>query len=212
MNEWTLTYFDFDGGRGEECRLALNIAGVHFTDDRIPVGSWVERKPSTPFGAVPVLDVPGEGLLADSTAIIRYIGRAHGLHPDDPMEAARHDAIMAEAETLRQTVAPSLFERDQTKKKAMRETLALSYLPRWAGQIERQIAGPFISGERLHVADLKLYVVARWFISGTLDHVPSDVFDAFEILTRLHDAVAAHPGVLDWYAKRRSRAGSADTT
>lgn len=31
----TLTYFDFDGSRGLECRLALHVAGVPFQDVRI---------------------------------------------------------------------------------------------------------------------------------------------------------------------------------
>ena len=31
----TLTYFDFDGSRGLECRMALHIAGVEFTDNRL---------------------------------------------------------------------------------------------------------------------------------------------------------------------------------
>jgi hypothetical protein len=35
MHKLTLTYFDFPGGRGEASRLALHIAGVDWTDNRV---------------------------------------------------------------------------------------------------------------------------------------------------------------------------------
>ena len=36
MTKPRLTYFDQAASRGEECRLALFIAGVDFEDNRIP--------------------------------------------------------------------------------------------------------------------------------------------------------------------------------
>ena len=35
MAKLKLTYFDFDGGRGEPARLALHIGGIEFEDHRI---------------------------------------------------------------------------------------------------------------------------------------------------------------------------------
>jgi glutathione S-transferase len=35
MAKLKLTYFDFDGGRGEPARLALHIGGIAFEDQRI---------------------------------------------------------------------------------------------------------------------------------------------------------------------------------
>ena len=59
MPNLKLTYFDFHGGRGEPARLALSIAGIPFEDDRVPGADWPRRKPSTPFGSLPVLEVDG---------------------------------------------------------------------------------------------------------------------------------------------------------
>src|SRR5262245_55954367 len=98
---YTLTYFDISASRGEECRLALHVAGVDFDDRRIKRDEWMALKPNTPFGSLPVLDVEGRGELAQSNAILGFIGRSHGLHPTDPFEAARHDAILAAVEELR---------------------------------------------------------------------------------------------------------------
>ncbi|MFT4726179.1 MAG: glutathione S-transferase [Granulosicoccus sp.] len=34
MSTYKLTYFDFDGGRGEPVRIALHAAGIKFEDVR----------------------------------------------------------------------------------------------------------------------------------------------------------------------------------
>lgn len=204
MPKPTLTYFDIAASRGEECRLALHLAGVDFIDNRIKAGpAWLELKATTPFGSLPTLELPGKGTFAQSNAILVMIGRKHGLHPTDDFEAARHEALMAFAEELRHHVSPVLRIKDEPERTTRRAELATSYIPTWAGFAERQLGdGPFLSGDKLHVADLKLYIVMRWFISGVVDHIPTTVFDAFPKLTRLFHAVAAHPGVTSWQTRQ----------
>ena len=85
-----LIYFDAPVSRGEECRLALHLAGVDFEDVRIKFEAWPALKPQTPYGAMPVFELPGRPALAQTNAILLLIGRAHGLHPADEFEAARH--------------------------------------------------------------------------------------------------------------------------
>ena len=60
-------------------RPALFIAGVEFIDDRIEFPSWPARKPTTPYGALPVLEWEGKQL-AQSNAIMRFIGRKYDLY------------------------------------------------------------------------------------------------------------------------------------
>src|SRR5688572_15456585 len=108
MTKPKLTYFDAPVSRGEECRLALHCAGVAFDDVRVPGTDWPELKPKTPFGSMPILEVPGRPPLAQSIAILVYIGREYGLHPKDNFEAARHEAVMAHVEDLRATMGPTL--------------------------------------------------------------------------------------------------------
>ena len=45
-----------------------------------------------------------------------------------------------------------------------------------------------------------MFVITGPFIKGSIDHVRSDVFNAFPRLLRVHDAVKAHPAVVAWYA------------
>ncbi|MBC8072377.1 MAG: glutathione S-transferase family protein [Deltaproteobacteria bacterium] len=203
MPRYKLTYLDMPTSRGEECRLALHLAGVPFEDERLQRGAWPERKPTTPFGAIPVLAVEGAGELGQTNAILRYLGSAHGLHPSDAWEAARHEAVMCAVEELRARIDPSMRTDDADAKKRMREELATGYLQQWGTSIERQIGdGPFMGGAQVNVADLKLFVVVTWLRKGVLDHMPPDVLVGYPKLNRLVDAVREHPGVVAWYAKR----------
>jgi glutathione S-transferase len=203
MSRTKLTYFDAPVSRGEECRLALHIAGVDFEDDRIKPADWPALKPKTPFGSLPVLEIPGHPPLGQSTAILVLIGRMHGLHPKENFEAARHEAMMQHVEDLRANVSPTMRIKDEAEKKAVREQLVATFLPSWAGHAEKQVGdGPFFGGAALHVVDLKIYMAMRWFKSGALDHIPPTVFDAFPRLNRIYDAVLNHAGVKSWAAKR----------
>ena len=202
MSKPRLIYFDFAGSRGEECRIALHLAGIDFDDVRVKNADWPALKESMPFGAMPVLEVPGKPPLAHSNAILVLIGRQHGLHPVDSFEAARHEAVMCAVEELRHTITPTLRISDPEQKRAAREALATTELATWGSQVERQLGdGPFVGGQALQVADIKLYMVVRWLTSGTLDHVPANVLDHCPKLLRLFGAVGEHPGVKAWLAK-----------
>lgn len=202
MSKPRLIYFDAPVSRGEECRLALHLAGVEFEDVRVARADWPALKPETPFGALPVLELPGLPPLGQSNAILVFIGRRHGLHPGDDFEAAHHEAVMCHVEDLRAQVGPTLRITDEAGKKAARATLADSYLPAWAAYAERQIAdaGPFFAGEKLHVVDLKLHRAVHWLASGVIDHIPATVFSAFPKLNRVYAAVRDHERVKAWYA------------
>ena len=201
MAQYKLTYFDAPVSRGEECRLALHVAGVPFEDERLNRDQWVARKASTPFGALPVLTVDGRQL-AQSNAILRFIGSQHGLHPAEPFEAALHESLMSAVEDLRTRMGPITRLKDEVEKKRARQEAAAGYLQEWGGSVERQIgAGPYLAGAKLCVADLKLFVAVGAYRTGTIDYIPADVFAAFPKLLRLVDAVKQHPRVVDWYAR-----------
>ena len=175
MTKTRLIYFDAPVSRGEECRLALHLAGIEFEDVRINGAAWPAMKEQTPYGGLPVLELPGHTPLAHANAILVLIGRRHGLHPADDFEAARHEGMMQHVEDLRCVVAPTIRMGD-AEKKAAREALVAGFLPAWAGSAERNIhGGPFFGGPKLHVVDLKLFMAVRWFIGGKVDHIPATI-------------------------------------
>lgn len=197
-----LTYFDAPVSRGEECRLALHLAGVDFEDVRINPADWPQRKATMPFGVVPTFELPGKPVLAESNAILVYIGRRWGLHPEDLFEAARHEMMMSHVEALRAAVGPTL-RLPEDEKRRVREALVAGFLPAWGAATERQLTsdGPFFGGAKLHVVDLKLHMAYRWLAGGKVDHIPATIFADCPKLARVHDAVRDHAGVKAWYAR-----------
>jgi glutathione S-transferase len=200
MNKTKLTYFDAPVSRGEECRLALHLAGIDFEDVRIKGAEWPAMKEQTPYGGLPVLELPERPPLAHSNAILVMIGRAHGLHPSDDFDAARHEGMMQHVEDLRSVVGPTI-RMSEPEKKAARVALVDGYLPGWAKSAEKNISGePFFGGAKLNVVDLKLHMAVRWFIGGKVDYIPATIFADYPKLMRVHDAVRDHAGVKSWYA------------
>jgi len=196
MARYKLTYFDFSGSRGEEVRLAFAIAGVEFEDNRISRENFEAMKAELPYARLPMLEIEGVGKFAQSNAILRLIGRLHGLHPERPYEAARHDSLMEAAEDLRTKIVPTMEIKDEAKRMETRHDLSENFIPEWAGCVERQIdAGPFVGGARPHVADIKLYMLHRWISSDNIDGIPSRVLHPFQKLGALANAMAAHPAV-----------------
>lgn len=201
MTKPRLTYFDFSGSRGEECRLALHLNGVEFEDNRIKGAQWAELKPTTPYGSLPLLEVDGRPPLAQSNAILTFIGRTFGLHPKDPWDAARHEAVFAAVEEYRAAAIPTGATKDEAEKKRRREAFAAGYIQKWAGNLERQIVGPFLDGDTLHIADLKMFMIVESLVSGAIDYIDGSVFADFPKLRGLHAAVSEHPEVAQWRSR-----------
>jgi glutathione S-transferase len=201
MTRPKLTYFDSPASRGEECRLALHLSGVDFEDNRVKAPDWPGVKAHTPFGSVPTFELPGKPALAQTNAILVYIGRTWGLHPKDDFEAARHEMMMGHMEDLRMAIGATLRMSDDDKLRA-RTTIAETTLPAWAAGAEKQIGnGPFFGGDKLNVVDCKVFVMVRWLAGGKLDHIPADIITKFPKMMRIHDSVRDHAGVKAWYAR-----------
>jgi len=203
MTKPRLTYFDFAGSRGEECRIALHLAGIEFDDVRIARADWPALKPKTPFGTLPVFELPGKTALSDTNAILVYIGRRAGLHPKDDYDAAFHETLMGYAEDLRHKVGPTMRITDEAEKRAAREELALNYLPDWGRNVEKLLgAHPFVGGAEINVVDIKLYMIVRWFASGSVDYIPATVFDHCPKLKHIFQSTGEHPGVKTWVERQ----------
>jgi prostaglandin-H2 D-isomerase / glutathione transferase len=203
-----LTYFDTPRSRGEECRLALFLAGVDFEDNRIPRSAWPALKPTTPFGSLPLFEIPGKPAVSQSNAILGHIGRRYGLLPADEWEALRLESLLSAVEDLRHAVGKTFGIQDVEELKRKRAELVEGPLKTWAANMEKQIVGPFAGGSQISVADIKLFVVIGWFKSGVLDHVPADVFAKFPKLEKLHASVQQHPQIVAWYARPQSAQSS----
>jgi len=205
MNKLKLVYFDIDGARGEAARLAMVIGRVPFEDDRVKFADWESRKPGTPFGALPVVELDGQSV-AQSNGINRYVGKLAGLYPSDAWQAALCDEAMDAVEEIATRVW-STMPLPAAEKKVQRESLAagpLSYsLDRLQGRLVAQ-GGQYFADSRLTVADLKVFVWIHHLRSGQLDHVPVDLPD--RVAPRLvehYERVKEYPAVKAYYAERK---------
>jgi len=206
MAKLKLTYFDFDGGRGEPARLALAIGGIAFEDDRVGFADWPRRKAETPYGGVPLLEVNGE-TVAQSNGINRYVGKLADLYPGDAWQAAVCDEVMDAVEEIT-TKVTATFDLPDEQKKAQRQALVAGPITTYLARLQQRLeahGGHYFAGDRLSVADLKVFVWIRHLQSGKLDHIPIDVVDRVAPKLVEHcERIAAHPAVTAYYAKRRA--------
>lgn len=207
MPQLKLTYFDFDGGRAEPIRLALAYANIPFEDQRFAVSDWPKVRDQTPLLQVPVMEVDGQ-VITQSNSLIRYAGKLAGLYPEDALEALHCDEAMETVEDIVVKIVPTLFIQDEDEKRKAREALAAGPIPLFLSRFETMLqerGGRFFAGDRLSVADFRVFLWVRHLQSGQLDHVPAD------IVKRVAPTVAEHctrisevPEVVAYYEKRAS--------
>jgi glutathione S-transferase len=205
MTKLRLTYFDFDGGRGEPARLALHLGGIPFEDDRISPKDWPQFRDRTPFQALPTLEVDGK-VVAQSNSINRYVGKLAGLYPKDDWQALLCDEVMDAAEDLGTRIANTMDLPADAKKKA-REELSTGRIRHYLEQLQARLkaaGGEYFADKRLTVADLKIFMLVRWLRSGVLDHIPKDLVDRVAPLMAKHfEHVASRPEVAGYYERRK---------
>ena len=203
MAKLKLTYFDFHGGRGEPARLALSIGGIAFEDDRVAFADWERRKPDTPFGGLPVLEVDGQ-IVAQSNAINRYVGKLADLYPSEPWQGALCDEVMEAVEDIASEIGAT-FNLPEEQKKVQRKTLVEGPIPFYLTRLQQRLevhGGRYFAADRLSVADLKVFVWIRHLRSGALDHVPNDLPDRNAPKLVEHcERVKNDPHVKAYYAK-----------
>lgn len=99
-----LSYFAARG-RAEPARLMLELAGVPYEVEAVPLETWMAPgyresvQERTPFGQLPILQ-DGALTLCQSRAIYRYLARKLGLHGDTIEQQARVDEVYESADEL----------------------------------------------------------------------------------------------------------------
>eukprot|EP01052_Picozoa_sp_SAG31_P024816 SAG31_NODE_2136_length_6360_cov_5.316882_5_plen_227_part_00 len=117
-------YFDFDGGRGPICRIALHASGLPWVDVRVKGADFGAAKAEGKYmTGLPVLKLPSGRIITQSTAIARFAAKHGdaGLYPTDPEAALLVDELICVAEDAL-TKTPS--DPDQEIKKTKREEYA----------------------------------------------------------------------------------------
>lgn len=206
MTAYKLTYFDFDGGRGEPVRIALHAAGIDFEDERWTFPEFQEKRGDTRFNAVPVLDIDGI-VVTQSNAMCRYIGRLAGLYPEDPLQALYCDEAMDACEDLFHIIVRSFGLEGEELEKARAKLVEgwLTTFLRGLGELLERGGGEYFADQRLTIADLKVFPMTGWLSSGALDHVPTDIVDSVAPNLVAHCArIEAESVVAAYYQSRKT--------
>jgi len=150
-----------------------------------------------------VLEVDGQ-TLAQSNAINRYVGTLADLYPSDAWQAALCDEVMEAVEDINTKLAGTFFLREE-EKKTQRKALVEGPIPFYLTRLQQRLeahGGRYFAGDRLSVADLKVFVWIRHLKSGVLDHVPADLPDRVAPkLVEHYERIKNDPRVKAYYAK-----------
>jgi len=204
MPSYKLTYFDFDGGRGEPIRIAFHVAGIDFEDNRLSFAQFGEMRRATRFNSVPVLEIDGAEV-TQSNALSRYVGKMAGLYPADDLQALYCDEVMGALEDLSHYIVRT-FGLQEDELRLAREKLVdgwMSVYLRGLDELLTRGGGEYFADNRLTMADLKTFVQTRSLRSGNLDYVPADLVERVAPGLVGHQArVEGDPRVAAYYATR----------
>ena len=165
----TTVYWDICG-LGQCPRYALELAGVDYVDVRVDAGDasapdykaiWLQQaKPGTTAAGLHFSNLPyyldADVKLAQSNAILRYLGRKHGLYG---AAGAEHvvDVVLDQATDLDNSITGPCYRDFASLKVAFATTLP-EKLDAW---VECLGDKPFMTGAAVTVGDLKIYEALR---------------------------------------------------
>lgn len=186
----------------------MAIGEIQFEDHRFNNEQWPTIKPTTPFGSVPVLHVDDE-VLAQSDAILRYVGRLTGLYPEDPLDAFRVD-VFIDAMNDAYLAAFQYRGTDKDQLREARHKFCKEDIPRYLGTLDKQIKargkdGPFFLGKKVSIADLKMQQGYHMMSSGFLEFVDTKVLEQYTSLCAIVKAVDELPAVQKWVADHKEQ-------
>ncbi|HLI65900.1 MAG TPA: glutathione S-transferase [Caulobacteraceae bacterium] len=218
---YDLYYWPSIQGRGEFVRLALEQAGAAYRDAaREPDGTRAmmrlmrDQGQAHPPFAPPFL-VDGRVMVAQTAAILAYLGPRHDLAPAE--EAGRlftHQLaltiadVVAEAHDVHHPVGTGLYYEDQ-KPEALRRAAAFrkDRIGKYLGYFERVLAANpaasgWLVGEKLTYADLGLFQLVQG-LSYAFPRAMAAQRDQWPAVLRLAESVAAAPNVKAYLASPR---------
>lgn len=196
----TLVYFPVRG-RAEPIRLALHLAGVPFDEDHVTRETWLARKAALPLGQVPVLverDEAGERAIPQSQAILRHLGRQHGLYGVGEAGMVRADIAGDTVLDVRMALAPVTGPMVRGKDPAALRVAFTDTLPPLLARLERLVGeGPYFGGATPSWADC-----AAFDLLDAITTISPTALDASPGLVRFVAAMSTHARLAPYLAAR----------
>nr|XP_022903521.1 glutathione S-transferase-like [Onthophagus taurus] len=197
MAKLKVTYFNLPAF-GEPIRLLLAYSGVEFEDVLIDPNNWLNLKPKTPFGQLPLYEENGK-IINQSVAIMRYLGKKYKLIGADDWEDLEIDAM---AETFRDfiiKIAMYHYEPNDSAKDKLKEPLYKETIPFYLERFEKSAKenGGYLAAKKLTWVD--------FFFASMIDYISLmgklNIMENNPNLKVVYDNVMNLPAIKKWYEK-----------
>ena len=152
-------------GRAEPIRMLLAHAKVDFENVNHTFAELPALKAggTLEFGQLPVIEVDGK-FLAQSGAILRYLGIRFGYYSEDAFTAWRIDSTIDSIGDLMTGYIAAIFNPDEEKKAELLKTYTEVTFPKWLAIIDKRLkensSQKFIVGDKISIADFILASIA----------------------------------------------------
>eukprot|EP00088_Acartia_fossae_P048853 TRINITY_DN5342_c0_g1_i10.p1 TRINITY_DN5342_c0_g1~~TRINITY_DN5342_c0_g1_i10.p1 ORF type:complete len:212 (+),score=74.19 TRINITY_DN5342_c0_g1_i10:80-715(+) len=199
----TLKYFDTTA-RGETIRLILVHAGQDFKDERLTFAEFGALKPSLPFNQFPVIEIEGEGTLAQHMTICRYLANRHNLTGHTLKAKAEADESVDALNDIVEKIIPIFLTPGDDAKRELVDK-ALPDLQARFKTLEKRLesrGGQFLAGNTLTWADLHLHHMVHNMLAKCL---ATEALASCPLLTNLNERVASLPNIKKWNADNLNR-------
>jgi len=223
---YELYYWPFIPGRGEFVRLVLEEAGAPYVDvARLPEeeGGGVQpildvlggkRDGQLPF-APPIL-VSGDLVLAQTATICRFLGRRHGLAPEDEagelaaeqVQLTLADFVDEIHDTHHPLGSPLYYEDQKDEARRRTEVFLDQRMPKHLGHLERVLersAGEWLLGTVIAYPDLTAFQILEG-LAYAFPNVFASCRGDYPRLVALRDRVAERPRIAAYLGSDRRMA------
>ena len=199
----TLIYFNFPFWRAEMARISLFIGNIDFQDLRINSDEFQRVKSKghldsgikVPFHQLPCLVVDKVSIV-QSAGIGRYCGKLAGLYPiNDAIQAALIDQYIDILTDITEIVSSTKIES--------RDEIFQGILSRKLYILNKNIDqnSDYLVNNTLTIADIGIWSLMDWLISGKVDGVPLDILQDHNKITNVCKIVAGNTKVNEWINK-----------
>ena len=209
---YELWYHPGAPGRGEFVRLALEAAGIPYTEPpREGADLFADmRAAAHPPFAPPYLKADGL-VIAQVANILAFLGERHAICPSDPADRFWVHQLqltivdwVAEVHDTHHPIDNSLYYEDQRAEAARKaEAFRSRRLPKFLAYFDRAGApGPFLAGEQWSYADVSLFQVVEGLRFAFPQRMRA-LEPEFGRVVAIRDRVAALPGIAAYLASGR---------
>ncbi|XP_064649375.1 glutathione S-transferase P-like [Lineus longissimus] len=189
MSEYEFTYFGCRG-RGHHTRYLLKDQGIACEEVIVDFKDWPVLKPKMEFGQLPCLK-DGDFQLVQSNAILRHLGRTHGLYGSNNREAAMIDMLNDGVEDERMKYTNMIYKNYEAGKEPYINNDMKNFLMNFEKLVSSNNGGKgFAVGNQTSFVDYNLFDML-----DNLTVLSPGCLDDYPVLKAYHERMINRPGV-----------------